>query len=131
MVLVLVGLATGGGAWLLQQQAERRAEAARHDGELHSEVGTAVVQAESFRKLFHFREARELLGQARQRLEPAGPDDLRGQVEHAQDDLHLAERLDAARIAAATLMGAKNGVAVAEPLYESAFAEAGLGREGD
>ena len=122
--LALVGLASGGGVWLVQQRA-------RHDAEMRNDVGTAVAQAESLRKGFHFREARELLEQVRQRLEPAGPDDLRRQVEQAQADLNLAERLDAARIKAATLAGGKDGLAVAEPLYVSAFAEAGLGREGD
>ena len=122
--LALVGLASGGGVWLVQQRA-------RHDAEMRNDVGTAVAQAERLRKGFHFREARESLEQVRQRLEPAGPDDLRRQVEQAQADLNLAERLDAARIKAATLAGGKDGLAVAEPLYVSAFAEAGLGREGD
>src|SRR5205807_182292 len=87
--LALVGLASGGGVWLVQQRA-------RHDAEMRNDVGTAVAQAERLRKGFHFREARELLEQARQRLEPAGPDDLRRQVEQAQAYLNLAERLDTA-----------------------------------
>jgi tetratricopeptide (TPR) repeat protein/tRNA A-37 threonylcarbamoyl transferase component Bud32 len=118
--LALVGLASGGGMSLVQRRAE-----------LHNDVATAVAQAERFRKGFHFREARESLERVRQRLEPAGPDDLRRQLEQAQADLNLAERLDAARIKAATLAGGKDGLVVAEPLYVSAFAEAGLGREGD
>ncbi len=122
--LALVGLASGGGVWLVQQRA-------RHDAEMRNDVGTAVAQAERLRKGFHFREARESLEQVRQRLEPAGPDDLRRQVEQAQADLNLAERLDAARIKAATLAGGKYGLAAAEPLYVSAFAEAELGRAGD
>ena len=61
--LALIGLASGGGVWFVQQRAERRAE-------LRREVGTAVAQAGSFRKQFHFHEARELLEQARQRLQP-------------------------------------------------------------
>src|SRR5262245_32005761 len=40
--LALIGLAIGGGAWLMQQRAERR-------GELRSEVDTAVAQAVSLR----------------------------------------------------------------------------------
>ena len=122
--LAFVGLASGGGVWLVEQRA-------RHDAEMRNDVGTAVAQAESLRKGFHFREARELLEQARQRLEPAGPDDLRRQVEQAQADLNLAERLDAARIKSATLARGIDAPAAAEPLYVSAFAEAGLGREGD
>jgi serine/threonine-protein kinase len=129
--LALVGLASGGGVWLVRQQAERRAEAIRQDAELRNEVGTAVAQAVSLRKGVHFREARELLEQARRRLEPAGPDDLHSQVNQGRADLDLAERLDAARIEAATRLGGMHGLEVAEPLYASAFAEAGLGRDGD
>src|SRR5438270_547706 len=78
--LALVGLAIGGGMWAAQQRGERRAQAAQRDRELRNEVDTAVAQAERLRKGFHFREARELLEQARQRLEPTGPDDLRREV---------------------------------------------------
>ena len=94
--LALIGLASGGGVWFVQQRAERRRGVAQH------EVGTAVAQAGSFRKQFHFHEARELLEQARQRLQPAGPDDLRRQVDQARADLALAENLDTARLRAAT-----------------------------
>jgi serine/threonine-protein kinase len=59
--LALIGLAIGSGAW----RAQRRAE-------LRNEVGTAVAQAVSLRKRFHFREARELLEETRKRLGPAG-----------------------------------------------------------
>jgi tetratricopeptide (TPR) repeat protein len=129
--LALVGLASGGGVWLLHQQAERRVELARLDADLRNEIRTAVAQAASLRKGFHFREARELLEQARQRLEPTGPDELRRQVEQAQADLNLAERLDAARTEWATLVEHEFKPAGSEALYESAFAAAGLGREGD
>jgi tetratricopeptide (TPR) repeat protein len=118
--LALVGLASGGGVWLVRQRAE-----------LRNEVVTTLDQVASLRKGFHYREARGLLEQARHRLRPAGPEDLRQRLEQVQADLNLAERLDAARIEAVTLVGGTDGLAVAEPLYVSAFAEAGLGREGD
>jgi serine/threonine-protein kinase len=91
----------------------------------------ALAQAVTFRQGFHFRESRELLGQARQRLEPAGQDDLRQQLDRAWADLDLAERLDAARLRAATYVEGKFDSAGAERLYAAAFAEAGLGQEGD
>jgi serine/threonine-protein kinase len=121
--LALVGLAIGGGAWLVQQRAERRAE-------LRNEVGTAVAQAVSLRKGFHFHEARELLEQARQRLGPAGPDDLRRQVDQARADLELAENLDTARLRAATPAEGQFGPAGAEQLYEKTLAKAGLSLPG-
>jgi serine/threonine-protein kinase len=129
--LALVGLASGGGVWFVQQRAERQAEAARHDAELRNEVSTAVAQAASLRKGFHFREAKELLEQTRQRLEPAGPSDLRRQVDQGLADLDLAERLDAARVKGATAIREKFSLALVDLLYASAFADAGLGRVGD
>ncbi len=118
--LALVGLASSGGMWLVEGRAE-----------LRSEVVTTVAQAVSLRQGFHFREARQLLAQVRQRVGWAGTSDLRRRVEQAQADLNLAERLDAARIKTATLAGGKDGLAAAESLYVSAFADAGLGRVGD
>jgi tetratricopeptide (TPR) repeat protein len=52
-------------------------------------------------------------------------------VKQGWADLDLAERLDAARVQASLLVRGRYGPAEAEPLYVSAFAEAGLGREGD
>ena len=101
--------------------------------ELRNEVVTTVAQAVSLRQGFHFHEARQLLEQVRQRVERAGPDDLRRQVDQARADVILAQRLDDARTRAATLVDT-DGIfdpAEAEPLYLSAFADAGLGRDGD
>jgi tetratricopeptide (TPR) repeat protein len=130
-LLALLLVATGSGVWLVRQHAERRAEAARRDRELRQEVGTALAQAASFRKGLHFREARELVEQAGELAGPAGPDDLRRQVEQSRADLALAERLDAARLQGATLVEGKFDPTRAEPLYAAALAEAGFGREGD
>jgi tetratricopeptide (TPR) repeat protein len=121
--LALVGLAVGGGTWFIQQRAERR-------GELRSEVGTAVTQAERLRKRFHFHEARELLEQARQVLGPTGPHELRQQVELAWEDLKLVESLDRDRLRAATPVAGRFDPSGAEPCYEETFATAGLGGPG-
>jgi serine/threonine-protein kinase len=120
MALVVVGLASGAGVWFVQQRA-------RHDGEVRSDVGTAVDQAASLRKGFHYAEARELLEQARRRLGPAGRDDLRRQVDQAGDELELVKNLDAARLRTATSVAGRFDPAGAGPLYEETFARAGLG----
>jgi serine/threonine-protein kinase len=122
--LALIALAIGGGTWLMQRRAERQAQ-------LRSGVGTAVAQAESLRKRFHFQEARELLEQARQLLGPTEPEDLRRQLDPARDALELAESLDRARLGAAILVDGRFVPARAETLYEAAFTNAGLGRPGD
>jgi tetratricopeptide (TPR) repeat protein len=85
----------------------------------------------SLRKAFDFPKARELLEQARQRLGLAGLDDLRRRVDQGQADLDLAEHLDAARFLGTTAVEGEFDPAGAEPLYASAFADAGLGLEGD
>ncbi len=57
----------------------------------------------------------------------------RRQVDEAMADVNLAQRLDDARTRAATLVDT-DGIfdpAESEPLYRSAFADAGLGRDGD
>jgi serine/threonine-protein kinase len=125
--LALIGLALGGGTWFVQQRAERRADAAH----LRNEISTDVDQAASLRKGFHFREARELLEQARQRLQPAGPDDLRRQVDQALAVLDLVENLDKARLQSNSPVKGRFEVSWAEPLYTEAFANAGLGQPGD
>ena len=95
-------------------------------------MNTALPQVASLRRQYHFREARELIEFARKRLEQAaGPEDLRRQVNQCRADLDLAERLDAARTDWATLVDHEFKPAGSEALYESAFAAAGLGREGD
>src|SRR5262245_12484303 len=100
--LALVGLAIGGAVWVLNQRAERRAEAARRDAELRNEVGAAMAQAVTLRQDSHFREARELFERAKQSLEPAGPDDLRRRVNQGRADLELAMQLDGIRMKRAT-----------------------------
>ncbi len=120
--LALVGLTSGGSVWFVQQRT-------MNELALHKDVDTTVVQTENLRRRFHFREARNLLEQAWQRLEPAGSDELRRQVERAQANIRLAERLDNVRINSATLAGGVDAPAAIESLYISAFAQ--IGREGD
>jgi tetratricopeptide (TPR) repeat protein len=129
--LALVLLAAGGGLWLRQVQTERRAEAERQEQALRQEVEATLTQAVSFRKGLRFREAWELLEQAGQRLERAGPDDLRRRPSQARDDLALAERLDAARLQAATIVEGKLDQAGGERKYAAAFAGAGFDWEGE
>jgi tetratricopeptide (TPR) repeat protein len=127
--LALVLLAAGGGLWLQAVRAERHAEAARHEQTLRQEVEAALTQAASFRQGFHFPQAHALLEQARLRLDPTGPDDLRRRLEQALADLHLAERLDAARLQPAIIVKEELDVLGTEQRYAAAFAEASLGRE--
>jgi serine/threonine-protein kinase len=122
--LALFGLAIGGGAWLVEQRGERRAE-------LRSDVDTAVAQARGLRKGFHFQEARKLLEQAGTQLGQAEPDNLRQKLDRARNELDLVEDLDRARMKPATPVEGRFNPGGAEPLYQEAFARAGLSRPGD
>ncbi len=122
--LASMGLLSAGGVWLAQQRA-------RFDAEMRNDVVTALAQADSLREGFHFREARKLLEQARQRLRPAGPDDLQTQVDQARADLELVEELDKARLQTNAPVKGRFEMRWAEPLYAKAFANAGLGEPGD
>ena len=125
--LALGTMASAGGIWFVRQRAEQRAEAVR----LRNETATALAQAVSFRKGFHFQEAREVLEATKQRLEPAGPDDLRRPVAQGLADLNLVEQLDAARFQGAMIVRGNLDPTRPEPFYASAFAQAGLGRQAD
>src|SRR5882724_6052250 len=118
--LALVGLASGGGTWLVQQRA-------RQEAELRGDVRTATDQAATLRQGLHFHEASALLQRARQRLGPAGPAALHRQVDDGARLLELAEALDAARAQAATQMGADLQRGTMEQAYSSAFARAKIG----
>jgi serine/threonine-protein kinase len=122
--IALVGLASGGGTWLFQQRA-------RHQIELRSDVGATLTQAVSLRKGLHFREARGLLDQAQQRLGPSEPVELRAQVQHALDDVRLVERLDKARLQAASVMRGTYDYVGGERLFTAAFSESGLLHDGE
>jgi serine/threonine-protein kinase len=130
--VALVLLAAGGGLWLERIQAERLAEAARHEQALRQDIEASLAQAVSLRQGFHFEQGRALLELAQQRLDSsAGPDDLRRRVEQARKDLTLTEGLDAARLRAAAFAEDQLDFAGSERQYAAAVVEAGLGRKGD
>jgi serine/threonine-protein kinase len=119
---------TASGLWLQWHQAEqaRQAEALRRD------VAVLLAQAIHFRQGAHFKEARELLEQAHQRLEPDGSPDLREQVAQALADAGLAKRLYAARQRAFVPVGEEQlDYSGAEKEYAAAFQLFGLGHEGE
>jgi serine/threonine-protein kinase len=120
--VVLVG---GGSAfWLLRQAAERRLE-------LRQGVEAALDKAAELQRQARWAEAGAVLDQAEHRLGRGGPEELRRRVRQAQTDLQLVDRLDAARLKAATIVEGQFDVAGAERDYAAAFRQAQLGRPGD
>jgi tetratricopeptide (TPR) repeat protein len=130
-VLALVALAAGGGLWMQQLAAQRRAEQARQEGALRQEVADALDRAVRFRQAGDFEFSRRLLEQARERLADDGPDELRTRVEQCLADTALARRLDDARQQASFWVKGKLDFEGAEKRYAAALAEAGLMREGE
>jgi tetratricopeptide (TPR) repeat protein len=128
-LLAVVASLSIGGLWLQRQHAE----AARQAESLRREVSTALAQAIHFRQGAHYEESRALLEQAQQRLGSDGPADLREQVDQALADTRLARRLDAIRQRTFTVVtgGERIDAMGIEKEYAAAFAEAGLGQEGD
>jgi serine/threonine-protein kinase len=123
--LALAGLAmlaalAAGGLWLQQQRSAQR-----------QDVEALVEQAERLRRVGHFDECQELLGQASRRLGAVGPADLRQQVDGALADAALARRLDAARQREIAVVGGKLDLTGTEREYAAALAECGLAQEGE
>jgi superkiller protein 3 len=128
-VLLALTLAGGGGLWYQRQVAARQEEAARREAELREAVRAGLDKVTDLRQRAHWGEARAVVEQVRQRLGPSGPEDLRCQVEQADADLALVDRLDAARLKAAVWVGDHFDHASAVREYAAAFRDAGLGDE--
>jgi tetratricopeptide (TPR) repeat protein len=128
---VLLAMALGGGSalWYQRQAAVQREEAARREAELRAAVRAGVDKVADLRQRTQWGEAWAALEQVRQRLGPSGPEDLRRQVEEAEEDLTLLDRLDAARLKASVGVGSPFDSAWAAREYAAAFREAGLGDE--
>ena len=92
-------------------------------------VTAALDKVTDLRQRVRWGEARAVLEQVRQRLGPSGAADLRRQVEQAEADLALVDRLEAARLKASAMAGSKFDSASALREYAAAFREAGIGEE--
>jgi Flp pilus assembly protein TadD len=128
-VLLSLTLAGGGGLWHQQYLAGQREETARRQAELREAVAAALDKVADLRQRARWGEARAVLEQVRQRLGAPQAEDLRSQVEQAEADLALVDRLDAARLKASMLMEGQFDKASAAREYEAAFRESGIGAE--
>src|SRR4051794_4252658 len=94
--LTLVGLASGGGGWFVQERASRRAETARHEGRASQAVEARLEQAAALEKQGRWREARTALDVSPAALDSPAQTSLRARLRRANADLDLVERLDTA-----------------------------------
>jgi serine/threonine-protein kinase len=78
--LALIGLAVGGGFWLERQQAERRAETARREGQQSKAAEAVLEQAAALQKKGRWPEARAVLEGAPSLVDTPALADLRERV---------------------------------------------------
>ncbi len=117
----LLAVVLGGAAalWLERQAAD-----------LRRGVEADLARVADLHRQERWGEARTALEQTADRLGPDGPPDLVRQVEEAQANLRLVDRLDAARMRAATWVEGGFDHRAAEREYAAAFRAAGLGEPG-
>jgi tetratricopeptide (TPR) repeat protein/serine/threonine protein kinase len=124
LVLFFLALLGSGVGWVVRDRSALEAG-------LREAVKAALDKVTDLRQRARWGEAQAVLEQVRQRLGPSGALDSRRQVEQAEADLALVDRLDAARLKAAELRGNKFDMASAAREYAAAFREAGIGEETD
>ena len=90
LVLFFLALLGSGLGWVVRDRAAR-------EGELREAVTGAMDKVTDLRQRARWGEAQAVLGQVRQRLGSSGSKALRRQVQQAEADLALADRLDAAQ----------------------------------
>jgi serine/threonine-protein kinase len=126
-VLLAAVLAAGAvWAWLVQQAADRRAEAVIREERTRAAVETTLEQVNGLQRQARWAEAEAALVLALSRLGDEGAGDLRQRLEQAGDNLRLVKRLDGIRLEAATLVDGKWNPQKAGRSYAAAFKEHGL-----
>jgi serine/threonine-protein kinase len=130
-VLALVVVGAGGGLLLQHYAAERQAEQARREEDRRHAVESALDRASDLRQQSRWREAAAVLGQARQVLGDAGPEELRRRLDVAEDEVKLITRLETIRLRRADVFDRAFDFRAAARDYATEFQEAGLGAVGD
>jgi tetratricopeptide (TPR) repeat protein len=122
LVLFFLALLGSGVGWVVRDRSAREAG-------LRVAVKAALEKETDLRQRGRWGEARAVLEQVRQSLGLSGPKDLRRQVERAQADLALVDRLEAARLKASVVAAQDFDAPAAVEEYAAAFREAGIGEE--
>ncbi|HEV3083948.1 MAG TPA: serine/threonine-protein kinase, partial [Gemmataceae bacterium] len=125
--LALVGLALGGTLWLERQQAQRRAETARHEGRTSQAVEARLEQAAALEKQGRWPEARTALDVAPLMFESPAQASLREGLRQARADLDMVAALEEIRLRLSE-GGRASGTAppMAGQLYAEAFRHYGI-----
>ncbi|HZU37563.1 MAG TPA: protein kinase [Gemmataceae bacterium] len=108
------------------QQAAQQVETARREAELRTTVTAALDKVADLHQRSRWDEARVVLEQVQERLGPSGPQDLRQQVQQAEADLKLVDRLDAARLKSSGVVGSQVDFPSVARDYAAAFRQGGI-----
>jgi serine/threonine-protein kinase len=122
-MLVMGGVAVGGGFWVQRQHAVARAATARQE----EAVEAALVHAQELTKLGHWPEAHRALDGAPALLGSAAPADLRERLRRARADADIVIRLEDLRLRLSEIATARaNAAPTADRLYAGVFASYGI-----
>jgi serine/threonine protein kinase/cytochrome c-type biogenesis protein CcmH/NrfG len=129
--ILLTGLmVTGGWMWIASDRAARQAETDRQDSERRLAVQVLLAEGADHQQRGEWLEARAALKRAADRLQQAGPEELRQRLAQAQADLTMVIRLDEIRAHANLTDDTFDyDTACAPAAYAAAFREYGLAVE--
>jgi Flp pilus assembly protein TadD len=127
LTTVFVGNAVG----FQKEEPEWPARADQSEDAQRKAMEAALEKIAAWQKQGRWAEARAGLEVLEVLLGDAGPAELRKRVAKARADLDLVMRLDTIRLGQATLVEGKLDTKMADRAYAAAFAEAGVGKEGD
>ena len=96
--LALVGLAVGGGFWLERQQAERREETARREGQQSKAAEAVLEQAAALEKKGQWPEARAVLEGAPRLVDKPARVGIRKRMGQALADARVGDELEEIRL---------------------------------
>ena len=124
---LLAMLLVGSGLWWSdRQRTKRHAEQILQEARTRRGAEGLLDQAKSMRRQAHWAQAKEVLEQAALVIGDEGPEDLRRQLQQAQRDLPMAEKLDGICQAKVTIVDERFNTAQAPPAYAREFSAYGL-----
>jgi serine/threonine-protein kinase len=122
----VVAILLGGAVLAWRQQEHERQQ--KEQRLRWAQAEAALLRASEFQGRARWADARTALEQAEDRLGGAGPAELRERLAAMRQDFELVARLDAARSERASSVRRRKR---ADKSYEKAFADAGIGVQGD
>jgi serine/threonine-protein kinase len=126
-LMVMLGAGIGTGAWVRQQEADRRAAKAQREGQAREAVETALRRADDLRREERWQEALVVLTDASPQLAEADSPLLETRLRRAQSDFRIADDLRRAQESRPRLRDAAIDYQQRAAEYRGAFEHAGLG----